>query len=124
MGSNLTVCVWQPYILGTRFSHSPDIRQVVLKEAERHLKIAGVVPEGKFHKQGKAVIGRLLREGAISNRTYWDLVENEVGEEMLQKNVFSHCFYGDYITFQSTPMQRCCEQQSALWKKKDSGSLA
>lgn len=70
-------------------------------------------PEGKFYEQGKAIISRLLKEGAISNRTYWDIVENEeIGEEMLQRNVFSHHFDADCITFQSTPIQRYCEQQS------------
>ena len=31
-----------------------------------------------------AIISRLLREGAISDRTYWAMVGNEeIGEEML-----------------------------------------
>ena len=70
---------------------------------------AEISPQGKFYKQGKAVISELLKEGAISSHTYWKIVGNkEIGEEMLQKNVFSHHFQGNYITFQSTPIQRYC----------------
>jgi hypothetical protein len=76
-----------------------------------------MLPKGKFYDQGKAIISRLLREGAISNRTYWDIVGNrEIGEEMLQKNVFSHHFYANVISFQSTPMQQYCEKHPELWK--------
>jgi hypothetical protein len=65
-----------------------------------------MLPGGEFYNQGQAVISRLLREGAISDLTYWAVVGNgEIGEEILQKNVFSHHLYADNITFQSTPMQ-------------------
>ena len=99
---------------------SLDVRQALLNEAKGQLKIAGMLPQGKFYKQGKAVISRLLREGAISDSTYWAIVGNEeIGEEMLQKNVFSHHFYADIITFQSTPMQQYCEQQfSTLGRRR------
>jgi len=71
-----------------------------------------MLTQGKFYKQGEAIISRLLREGAISDRTYWAVVGNrKIGEEILQKNVFFHHLYADNITFQSTPMQRYCEQQ-------------
>ena len=97
---------------------SPDVRRTLLNEAKGQLKIAGILPEGEFYKQGKAVINKLLKESAISDRTYWSIVGDEkIGEEMLQKNVFSHHFYADDdLTFQSTPVQRYCEQHSALWK--------
>jgi len=69
-----------------------------------------MLPGDEFYNQGQAVISRLLREGAISDRTYWAVVGNrKIGEEILQKNVFSHHLYGN-ITFQSTPMQRYCEE--------------
>src|SRR4051812_39751935 len=75
-----------------------------------------MLPEGKFYKQGKAIITKLLKEGVISDRTYWATVGNEeIGEEVLQKNVFSHHFLADDFTFQSTPMQRFCEE-STLWE--------
>ena len=70
-----------------------------------------MLPGDEFYNQGQAVISRLLREGAISDRTYWAVVGNrKIGEEILQKNVFSHHLYADNITFQSTPMQRYCEE--------------
>jgi hypothetical protein len=76
-----------------------------------------MLPEGKFYKQGKAIISRLLKESAISDRTYRDIVGDEnIGEEILQKNVFSQHLYADDITFQSALMQRYCEKQSAPWE--------
>ena len=39
-----------------------------------------MLPSSKFYKQGKGVIGKLLKEGTISVRTYWDMVGNtEIG---------------------------------------------
>jgi hypothetical protein len=76
-----------------------------------------MLPGDEFYDQGQAIIGRLLREGAISDTNYWAAVGNRrIGEEILQKIVFSHHLYADNITFQSTPMQRYCEQHSTLWK--------
>ena len=75
------------------------------------------MPGDRFYKEGKAVIAKLLEEGAISYKAYWAIVGNkEIAEEMLQNNVFSHHFYADTITFQSTPIQQYCEVESVLWK--------
>jgi hypothetical protein len=95
---------------------SPDVRRALLNEARDQLKIARMLPKGEFYKQGHAIIDVLLNESAISYPAYWAIVGNDkIGEEMLQKNVFSHHFYADEITFQSTPMQRYCEQH---WRQR------
>jgi hypothetical protein len=97
----------------------------LLNEADGQLKIAGIMPEGRFYKQGGTIVNKLLKEGAISYRAYCAMVGNEeIGEEMLQKNVFSHHFTAaNNITFQSAPMQRYCEQYSALWNGVDSKDM-
>jgi hypothetical protein len=59
-----------------------------------------MLPGDEFYNQGQAIISRLLREGAISDSTYRAVVGNKkIGEEILQKNVFSHHFFANNITF-------------------------
>jgi hypothetical protein len=76
---------------------------MVRKPAKGQLGNARMLPGGEFYNQGQAAIDRLLRYGAISGRTYWAVIKKKkIGEEILQKNVFSHHPYPDNITFQST----------------------
>ncbi|KAI9770608.1 MAG: hypothetical protein M1840_003200 [Geoglossum simile] len=92
-----------------------DLRRALLNEAKHQLRIAGMLPRGECYKQGKVVIGNLLKEGTISDDTYWAVVgDNKIGEKMLQKKVFSHHFYADNITFQSTLMKQYCELHSTI----------
>ncbi|KAI9773369.1 MAG: hypothetical protein M1840_007584 [Geoglossum simile] len=94
-----------------------DLRHALLNEAKGQLEAAGVLPGDKFHKQGKAIINKLLKENAISDYTYRAMVgDNEIREKMLQKNVFSHHLDADNVTFQSTLMKRYCELHSTLWE--------
>ncbi|KAI9765466.1 MAG: hypothetical protein M1839_005497 [Geoglossum umbratile] len=93
-----------------------DLRRSLLNEAKGQLKAAKMLPGGEFHKQEKAIIGKLLKENDISDDTYWAIAGDEIGEKMLQGNVFSHHFDADNITFQSTLMKRYCELHSTLWE--------
>jgi hypothetical protein len=96
---------------------SLDLRHALLNEAKGQLGAAEMLPGGKFYKQGRVIISKLLKENAIPDYTYWAAVEdNEIGEKMLQKNVFSHHFYADNVTFQSTLMKRYCELHRTLWE--------
>ncbi|KAI9772961.1 MAG: hypothetical protein M1840_008843 [Geoglossum simile] len=60
-----------------------DLHHVLLNEAKRQLKAAKMLPEGKFHKQEKAIISKLLKENAISDDTYWAIAGGEIEKKML-----------------------------------------
>ncbi|KAI9782085.1 MAG: hypothetical protein M1839_005431 [Geoglossum umbratile] len=92
-----------------------DLRHALFNETDDRLRVTGMLPGGEFHKQGKAIISKLLKENVISNYTYWTTVgDDKIGEEMLQKNVFSYHFSAGNVTFQSTLMKRYCEQYRTL----------
>ncbi|KAI9770400.1 MAG: hypothetical protein M1840_003286 [Geoglossum simile] len=82
-----------------------NLRRALLNEAKGQLKAAKMLPEGEFCKQEKAIIGKLLKENAISDDTYWAIAGEEIGKKILQGNVFSHHFDADNITFQSALMK-------------------
>jgi len=94
-----------------------DLRHALLSEVDGQFRVAGMQPRGKFYKQGKTIISKLLKENAISDYTYWAAAEDdEIGEKMLQGNVFSHHFYANNVTFQSTLVKRYCEVHRTLWE--------
>jgi hypothetical protein len=71
-----------------------------------------MLPNGKFHKESKNVINRLLEEGEISHETYYAMVGNPgIAEEMLQQNVFAYHFLTGTIMFQSAPMEMYCKDK-------------
>ena len=77
---------------------------------------AGILPDSPHHKQGAAVISKLLEEGSgsLSQNDYFALTGREVGEKLLEANVFAFHFRSKRVTFQST-LKRVCEERSA-WK--------
>jgi hypothetical protein len=79
-------------------------------DARAKLDSAGVLRRGLFYTQGKAVITRLLEEGAISFEAYHDIVENrEIAEALLEGNfLLSYHFDIGKVTFQSTLVERYC----------------
>ena len=101
------------WVLDSHLS-SLDLRQELLNEAESQLETAKMSPGDEFHKQGKAIIGKILKENAISYRAI--VGDNNLGEKMLQSNVLSHHYYTNEITLQSALMQRYCELHSASWE--------
>jgi hypothetical protein len=50
------------------------------------------------------------------NATYDSLVGRGIGKKLLETNIFAYHFNSGEITFQSTVMNRYCEENSALWK--------
>jgi hypothetical protein len=71
-----------------------------------------VLPGGRFHKQGKALIAKLLERGAISYKAYVKIAGNEeIADEILQENLFSYHLHTRTVTFQSTPIQQYCRTE-------------
>ncbi|KAI9773083.1 MAG: hypothetical protein M1840_008204 [Geoglossum simile] len=94
-----------------------DLRRSLLTEAKGQPKSAGMLPGGECYERGRLIIAKLLKENAISDDTYRAAVgDNEIGEKILRKNIFSHHFNADNITFQSTLMKRYCELHTTLWE--------
>ena len=63
------------------------------------------------------IIGELLKKGSITSESYFDLVGYDIGNKLLETNVFALHFESGQVTFQSTLMARFCEQKLAYWKK-------
>ncbi len=93
-----------------------DIQQSMFSDAEGQLKIAGIFPGLRYHKQGAAVISKLLEKGSISEKEYDSLTGPEIGDKLLAANIFAFHFDSRRITFQSTLMKRCCEKAISWWK--------
>ena len=87
--------------------------------ARDQLKIAGVYANCPYHEEGAAVIHELLTKESIPYTTYSDLVSLEIGDKLLESNVFAHHINSDEITFQSTLIRRFCEEEPALWKDEN-----
>jgi hypothetical protein len=86
--------------------------------AEGQLKSAEILPKRLYHRDGAKIVRELLKKGSISQSTYYDLVDADTGDKLLETNIFAFRFNSREITFQSTVMKRFCEESSALWKEK------
>jgi hypothetical protein len=73
-------------------------------------------PANVRHKEGVLAIRELLKRDSISRYTYYDLVGFDLGEKLLETNVFSYHISSGEVTFQSTAMKRYCELESASWE--------
>ena len=73
------------------------------------LRIAGILPEFRYHKQGAAIISELLKKGSISKQDYYRLVGRKIGAELLEKIYLRYTMILTRSTFQSTLMKRYCE---------------
>ena len=87
----------------------------MFRDAESQLKIAGMLPRGRYHKEGVMIIHQLLEKGSISYDDYSHLVDPEIGDGLLKKNVFALHIDSGLVTFQSTLMAQLCKQKSAYW---------
>ena len=85
-------------------------------DAERQLKTAEVLPGCRYHKDGAGIIRELLKKGFISKETYYDLVGIEIGDKLLETNVFAFHINSGEITFPSTVMKRFCEEKVRVWQ--------
>ena len=103
-----------------RFGFSPfftDVRIGMLSDAKTQLEIANVLPHDSYHKEGATIIRELLEKGSISSDRYFDLLGPEVGNMLLETNVFAQHFSLETITFQSTLIAQACKQNLAYWKE-------
>ena len=103
-----------------RFRFSPfftDLRIDMLRDSKTQLEIANVLPKQRYHKEGATIIHELLEKGSISSDRYFDLIGREVGNMLLETNVFAQHFSLETITFQSTLIAQACKQNLASWKE-------
>jgi hypothetical protein len=94
------------------------LRKEMFSDIRGQLKSAGILPQRPYHKDGAKIIRELLKEGSISEDTYFRLVGADTGDKLLETNAFAFHFNSQVITFQSTAMKRFCEENSALWEGK------
>ncbi len=57
------------------------------------------------------LVHKLLQEGSISYKDYFNQMNVKVGRKLLETNLFAHHLDSDQIAFQSTLMKRFCEQE-------------
>jgi hypothetical protein len=75
-----------------------------------------MLPKLRYHKQGAAVISKLLEKGSISEDDYIDLTGLDIGRKLLETNIFALRFRSGRVTFQSTVVKRFCEEKQSIWK--------
>ena len=94
------------------------MRNQLFVDAKGQLAIAGVLPGGRYHKEGAMIIREHLKNGSTSDSKYFSLV-GEVGGKLLDANANANAFALDInssqVTFQSTLIKRYCEQNLAFW---------
>ncbi|KIX04022.1 uncharacterized protein Z518_07575 [Rhinocladiella mackenziei CBS 650.93] len=90
-------------------------RRTVFSDAKRQLLSAEVLPHRRYHKEGAVIIRELLKNGTVLWDTFYDLVGANIGDKLLEANIFALRFNSEEITFLSTVMKRYCEGNSAFW---------
>jgi len=95
-----------------------DMRKTIFFDVKSQLKSAQILPDRRYHKAGAKVIRELLAKGSIPENTYYRLVGAEIGDKLLEANVFSFRFSSQEVTFQSTATKRYCEENLAFWEEK------
>ena len=112
--------IWKTGLVSHTFT---DVRKAMFRTVENQLLIADILPYDRcYHKDGEMIIRELLQKGSISSENYFALVGSEIGNKLLESNVFALHFDSDLITFQSTLMARFCEQKSAFREKTESAA--
>jgi hypothetical protein len=87
-------------------------------DAEGELQSAELLPEHRYHKEGREIIRELLEKGSISQRTLYRRVGIDTGNKLLETNVFAFHIDSGEVIFQSTVMKRYCEEHWADWEGK------
>jgi hypothetical protein len=95
-----------------------DVRKKLFSDAASQLNSAQVLSDLSYHEEGAKIIRELLKKGSISEKAYYSLVGRVTGGKLLETNVFAFHYNSREITFQSTVMQRYCEENSADWESK------
>lgn len=93
-----------------------DTRRTMFDDAKSELKSADIFPSYPRDKEGAKVIRQLLQKGSMSDVAFSKLVGADVGNRLLESNVFAYHLKSQEITFQSTVMKRFCEENQDLWK--------
>jgi hypothetical protein len=88
-------------------------------EAKKQLEFAEILPRRRYHEKAAVILRELLKKGSLSYSAYYNLVDADIGDKLLGKNIFAYHFNSGEITFQSTLMKRYCEENSADWEKKN-----
>ena len=90
----------------------------MLTEAAARLSMAKIYPDSRlYHKEGARVISALLGKGSLSEKEYYDLTGDDIGETLLKANVFAFHFSTRRVTFQSALIMRWCEENASLWEQ-------
>jgi hypothetical protein len=87
-----------------------DIKQAMFVEVRSQIEGAEMDSEHRHHKQGAAVISKLLENGSMSLKEFRALTGLEIGRKLLGTNVFALHFSSTRVTFQSTVVKRYCEE--------------
>ena len=87
----------------------------MILDTKRLLKSAKIIPGRRYHKDRAVIIRELLKNGSIPEDTYYNLVDADTGDKLLEKNVFAMHVNSGEVTFQSPVVKRVCEENSALW---------
>ena len=106
------------YVENNVSHHSTDVRRAMFADARGQLRVAEILSELRYHVQGAAVISALLEKGSISEEEYMALTGRQIGEKLLEANVFAFHFDSSQITFQSTLIRRLCEETASRWKAR------
>jgi hypothetical protein len=91
------------------------VGQMMFSDAASRLKAAEILPGRRCHKDGAVIIRELLKKGSMSDSTYYDLVDADIGDKLLEANVFAFHVNSRDVSFQSTVMKQFCKENSALW---------
>jgi hypothetical protein len=93
-----------------------DVRKAMFSKAKGQLTSAEVLSDSRYHKDGAKIIHELIKKGSISENAYYSLIGRDIGNKLLEKDIFAYHFNSGEITFQSTVMKRYCEENSADWE--------
>jgi hypothetical protein len=83
--------------------------------AKKNLMYANIFPGSKCHKEGALVASALLEKEFLLDDEYFALTGHDIGQKLLEENVFAFHFDSNMVTFQSTLMKRFCEEKTSSW---------
>jgi hypothetical protein len=86
----------------------------MFSDAKTQLRSAEILRGRRYHKDGAVIIRELLKKESISYNTYYNLVSADIGDKLLESNVFALHYNSQKITFQSTAVKRYCEENPDL----------
>ena len=76
----------------------------MFRDAKSQLTLAELLSHDRYHKDGATIIRELLKKESISDEAYFDLIGREVGNKLLEANVFALHVDSHRVTFCQTYM--------------------